>query len=105
MLCALQVLAQLRLHSPEHVDEHLPEHPLQPEPPPPGLGSSISQEVRMEGITIAATIGRAAVAAFLKKERLLISFLSIFLKILEIQTYFSEEGCCAFAGTEVLHTE
>lgn len=77
MLCALQVVAQLRVQSPEQDDEHLPEHPLHPVFSPPPYGSSISQEVRIDGMVIAATIGKAAVAAFLKKERLLINFSSI----------------------------
>lgn len=68
------MLAQLRVHNPEHDDEHFPEQPLHPDPPSPGKGSSISHDVSNVGIAIAATIGRAADAAFLKNERRFIRF-------------------------------
>lgn len=74
MLCALQVLAQDLVHpdlQPPEQDEH-PE-----ESPPERYGSSILQEVISDGIAIAATMGNATVAAFLKKERLSIIFFFI----------------------------
>ncbi|MDE7110859.1 MAG: hypothetical protein K2O38_03040 [Muribaculaceae bacterium] len=80
MLCALQVLAQLRVQRPLQVllqPEPQPEQPLD-EPPPFIYGSSISHDVSNDGTVIAAMIGKAADAAFLKKERRLIKFLSIY---------------------------
>ncbi len=76
MLPALQVLAQLRVQKPEQDVEHFPEHPLHPVLSPL-YGSSISQDVRSDGMVIAATMGNAAEAAFLKNERLSIKFLSM----------------------------
>lgn len=58
------------MHFPEHELEHFPPHPLHPLGSISIRGSSISQDVSIEGIVIAARIGSDALAAFLKKSLL-----------------------------------
>lgn len=72
-------------HPPTQVDEQFLEQVLHPDEldPPllPPYGSSISHEVSNEGTAIAAIIGKAAVAAFLKNVLRLYFFSSIILDI------------------------